>query len=240
MREFQHSGEKITPLFKQEGQMQDPVLLDLLNYWERLRGGRIAPLRSEIDPREFRGALEYTFILELTKLNQIRFRLAGSKLCDLLGMELRGMPAYALIASDSRDYFTDILTELLADPKVIHLQLTSQPEGFGEQTAQMLLLPMRNDAGQINRILGCVSSIDARIKPPSRFTISGKKTTRIVSSQPVMHDHVSAGFAERTQQFTPRTKPTGKPVLHGLDGGRKLDRSRMPRTRPYLRLVTDD
>ncbi|MBV1865882.1 MAG: PAS domain-containing protein [Rhodobacteraceae bacterium] len=240
MREFLQSGEKITPLFRQKGQMQDPVLLDLLNYWERLRGGRIAPMRSEIDPREISGALEYTFILEHTKLNQIRFRLAGNKLCDLLGMELRGIPAYALIAPESRDYFTDILTELLAEPKIIHLQLTSQPEGFGEQTAQMLLLPMRNDAGQINRILGCVSSIDARIKPPCRFTISGKKTTRIVSSQTVMHDHVSAGFAEETQPFTPRTKPTDKPVLHGLDGGSTLDRSRMRRTRQYLRLVTDD
>ena len=240
MREFQQQGEKITPLFRQKGQMQDSVLLDLLSYWERLRGGRIAPMRSEIDPRVIRDALEYTFILEQTELGQIRFRLAGSKLGDLLGMELRGMPAYALIAPEGRDYFTDILTEVLADPKIIHLQLASQPEGFGKQTAQMLLLPMRNDAGQINRILGCVSSIDARMKPPCRFTISTKKTTRIVSSQTVKHEPVSAGFAEQTQPFTPRIKPTDKPTLRGLDGGRTLDRSRMRRTRPYLRLVTDD
>lgn len=240
MREFQQSGDKITPLFRQKGQMQDSVLLDLLNYWERLRGGRIAPMRSEIDPREIRNALEYTFILEQTKLGQIRFRLAGSKLGDLLGMELRGMPAYALIAPESRDNFTDILTEVLADPKIIHLQLVNQPEGLGEHKAQMLLLPMRNDAGKINRILGCISSIDARMKPPCRFAISGKKTTRIVSSQTEIHDPVSAGFAEQTQPFTPRIKPTDKPALRGLEGGNTLDRSRMRRTRPYLRLVTDD
>jgi len=243
MREFRQSKQNITPLFRQERHMQDPVLIDLLNYWEQLRAVHIAPLRSEIDPREIRGALDYTFILEQTKLGEVRFRLAGNKLGDLLGMELRGMPAYALIAPDSRGKFTEILTEILNDPKIIHLKLTSEPQGFKPNDAQMLLLPMRNDAGQINRVLGCVSSLDARLKPPCRFTITSTKITRIISSQTSLHNHRSAGLAEEQQEFRPRatpSKPTEFPALRGLEGGSTLDRSRMRKTKPYLWLVTDD
>ncbi len=64
MRDFGKMGETVTPLFRQEQSMQDPVILYLLNYWERLRAGRIAPMRSELDPREIRDALDHTFILD--------------------------------------------------------------------------------------------------------------------------------------------------------------------------------
>lgn len=243
MREFRQSGENITALFHHERQMQDPVLIDLLNYWERLRADQIAPLRSEIDPREIRDTLDVTFILERTKLGEIRFRLAGNKLGNLLGMELRGMPAYALIDPASRDEFSGILSEILTDPKIIHLQLISRSEGHGRTKAQMLLLPMRNDTGEINRILGCVSSIDGRTKPPCRFAIIGKKITRIVSSQSLLKEPVVDGFAEDQQTFSPLPappKPTEPTGLHSIDGGRTLEPNRDRKSRPHLRLVTDD
>lgn len=67
------------------------------SYWEALRGTRMMPKRSEIDPRGIESALEYTFILERIAPGMARLRIAGSHLSDLMGMEVRGMPLTSFI-----------------------------------------------------------------------------------------------------------------------------------------------
>lgn len=239
MREFKPAGETVTSLFGQKRPMQDPILLDLLNYWEHLRGGRIAPLRSEIDPREIRTALEHTFILEKTPKGQVRIRLAGQKLTDRMGMELRGMPAYSLIAPEDRDGFNATLAGIFTDPKIVQLDLTGATNGGA---AQMLLLPMRNDAGEINRMLGCIS-MQGRFFAPDRFNIAGTKITRIISEHRVAPPRAQSGFAETAPEFSRRPanpNRTERPVLQSFTGGNRMDSSRMRKTRPYLRLVVSD
>lgn len=223
--------------------MQDPVLIDLLTYWERLRAGRIAPLRSDIDPREIRGALEHTFILEHTRLGDFRFRLAGGKLCERMGLELRGMPAYSLIAPNYRDEFNQVLNGIMIDPEVIHLQLGGDTGIFGTRPAQMLLLPMCNSEGQINRILGCLTSQANTFATPERFALLDTKATRIISKQRPVSEQTAAGFAESAAKFQP-TPPNPNhatpPIFNSYSGGKTLDPRRMRKNRPYLRLVKND
>ncbi|NQW14520.1 MAG: PAS domain-containing protein, partial [Rhodobacter sp.] len=61
--------------------MKNPVLVEILEYWERLRDGRNAPLRSEVDPRQIENALEHAFILERVQADHVRFRIAGIQIC---------------------------------------------------------------------------------------------------------------------------------------------------------------
>ncbi len=222
--------------------MQNPVLIDLLTYWEHLRAGRIAPLRSEIDPREIRGALDHTFILEHTRFGEFRFRLAGGKLCERMGMELRGMPAYSLLAPDDRDEFNQILAGIITNPEVIQLKLGSTGT-FGTHPAQMLLLPMCNTEGRINRVLGCLASQDNILATPVRFSLLGCKTTRIISNQCNAPEQAATGFAEPSSGFRP-TPPnpnrTSQPVLRSFTGGNSIKSQRMRKSRPYLRLVKND
>ena len=243
MRNFGQMGATVTPLFRQERVMQDPVILDLLSYWERLRAGRIAPMRSELDPREIRGALDHTFVLELTRYGTVRFRLAGIKICDLMGMELRGMPAHSVVDLDERKVFDAVLADLLADPKIVELQLVNRQARPNLGTARMLLLPMRSETGKISRILGCVSVHGGRSDPPQRFAITERKDTRIVSSQKVKPEQIATGFAEPQEDFTPRPakpKPVENPHFQSVQGGNSLNPEKMRKTRPHLRLVKDE
>ena len=64
-------------------------------YWTALLTGDSVPMRSQIDPRGLENILEYTFILERIAPSLARFRLAGSHLNNLAGMEVRGMPLTA-------------------------------------------------------------------------------------------------------------------------------------------------
>jgi hypothetical protein len=63
---------------------------DLFAYWNRQRGLRPAPNRSEIDPAEIRQVLGDTFVLEIDGFGLNPFRLAGTRLCALFCRELKG------------------------------------------------------------------------------------------------------------------------------------------------------
>ncbi|MCP5086282.1 MAG: PAS domain-containing protein [Rhodobacteraceae bacterium] len=221
--------------------MQDPVILELIAYWERLRAGRIAPTRSEIDPREIRNALEHTFILEYCGPQNVRFRLAGTTLCDSMGMELRGMPARSVIAPKARNAFDTVLADLPETPRIVELGLQAGRPGHGS-SARMLLLPMQDGNGCINRVLGCVTRSGTVQSTPQRFVITKQKSTRIISSQAVRQVTFAAGMAEPHPEYTPALttpKPTETPVFHSFTGGKRPGPARTRKTRPNLRLVRD-
>ena len=56
-------------------------------YWNEVRGKRLVPSRCEIDPRGMQGVLGHTFILERIAGGLARFRIAGSHLNELTGLE---------------------------------------------------------------------------------------------------------------------------------------------------------
>lgn len=63
----------------------------LFEYWNRIRDGRPAPRRDEIEPSDIRQLLADTFILEVSgSLRTISYRLAGTRLCAAFGRELKG------------------------------------------------------------------------------------------------------------------------------------------------------
>jgi len=194
----------VSPLFAHRSMMKNNIAEEVLNYWEDLRQGRLVPKRSEIDPRKFRTALNYTFILEASTPDNIRFRLAGNKLCDCMGMEMRGMPAYAMFDMSSRNNFNQALQNALARPELLDIQLTP--------TAKMLLLPMANEEDAINRILGCVTVDPQHPDFPTRFHIQSIGRTRIIAATAVK-PHLVTGLAEDQKAFSPDGKKAtpGKP-----------------------------
>ncbi len=62
----------------------------LFQYWNRLRDGRSAPRRTEIEPADIKALLADTFILEKDTRGEAVFRLAGTRLCATYGRELKG------------------------------------------------------------------------------------------------------------------------------------------------------
>ena len=60
--------------------------LDLVEaYWTALRGARLVPSRSEVDPRGIEAALDRAFVAERIAPGVARLRLAGAHLADLNG-----------------------------------------------------------------------------------------------------------------------------------------------------------
>ena len=77
---------------KQEGS------LALFHYWNRLRGDRPAPKRTDIEPADIKTLLGDTFILERDTRGEAIFRLAGTRLCAIYGRELKGFAFTSLLS----------------------------------------------------------------------------------------------------------------------------------------------
>jgi hypothetical protein len=70
--------------------MRQPTTRALYAYWDEVRAGRLAPHRLEIEPARIAAILSETFMLQRLHAGDYRYRLAGTRLCELFGSELRG------------------------------------------------------------------------------------------------------------------------------------------------------
>ena len=192
-------------------------------YWEGLRGTRMIPKRSEIDPRGIESALEFTFVLERIAPGMARLRIAGSHLSDLMGMEVRGMPLTSFITPNGRRQISDTLEEVFQRPAVCEIRLSGeQGAGKPQMDARMLLLPLKSDLGDVSRVLGCLVAHGEIGRSPRRFDVIGAKIRPIVASaeapQPPREDvprkqPAVPGFAETKTPFKAPKPDTGIPYL---------------------------
>jgi hypothetical protein len=194
--------------------MNDVMLSSLKSYWDRLRAGRIAPYRAEIDPRQFESALENTFIVERVGADTMRVRLAGTKICEMMGMEVRGMEPGALIEPADRVRFERLLNVVMNEPAVVELKLAA-PNRAGVYRATMLLMPLRSDFGDINRVMGCTSGEGDLFAAPLAFTIEDVAVTPVEPSQSVETRSAMPGFADAQADFTPAPPA---PKLRSIEG----------------------
>ncbi|EEX10792.1 PAS domain family protein [Ruegeria lacuscaerulensis ITI-1157] len=185
------SGRSLSPIRQAEA------------YWTALLGDDGVPRRSQIDPRGLENILEYTFILERIAPGLARFRLAGSHLSKIAGMEVRGMPLTAFFEPSSRGQITEELEKVFSDPAICELSLVSKGKlGRVRLEARVILLPLRSDLGDISRVLGVMVSDGAIGATPRRFTIQSSSVRPLVAIQrQVDKPELNAGFAEEQAEF---------------------------------------
>lgn len=186
------SGRSLSPIRQAEA------------YWTALLTGEGVPMRSQIDPRGLENILEYTFILERIAPGLARFRLAGSHLNNLAGMEVRGMPLTAFFEPSARDDVKSILDQVLTRPAVAELGLLSKGKlGRTSLQARMILLPLKSDLGDVSRILGVMVSDGTIGATPRRFIVSDRRVNTIsdLRQPPRPVQQQAEGFAEDQTTF---------------------------------------
>ena len=113
------------------------------------------------------------------------------------------MPAHAIIDVDDRERFKSALARLQNTPEILDMRLTYD--------ARLILLPLTDENGVINRVLGCLIANPDRPEFPTRMGISSISAKRVVNVQ----DH-HLEMAEEQTPFQPHIKKaarSGPPVL---------------------------
>ena len=138
----------------------------LYSYWNDVRNGRLAPRRFEIEPSRITSILSETFILERLDVDIYRFRLAGTRICDEFGAELRGTNFLDGWLAEDRISLTRHLKELTQQGGVGVVTFQARAPDGGLNTFECLLLPLIHTRDTADRCLGALSRID-NAPPPS-------------------------------------------------------------------------
>jgi hypothetical protein len=137
--------------------MKTDASIALFQYWDRLRDGRAAPRRTEVEPADIKTLLADTFILEKDSRGEAVFRLAGTRLCALYGRELKGFSFPSLWPEKDRRLVSRLTFGVFQSKSVVVLTFEGVSRGGRTNAFELLLLPL--DGGSDHqRCLGILSS----------------------------------------------------------------------------------
>ena len=207
----------------------------LYNYWLNLKGNRAAPERSEIEPGDIRKLLGDTFILEVNHAAKyVIYRLAGTKLCDAYGKELKGLgylvhweegDTVKVLSAISNVYSNNI-------PNVIsHHGRTEQNRFMDYET---LLLPLQPVSDGTTRILGISSPgktpfwlgaepiVSHHLRSIRQMGVSGSKQNETIPfrTPPAMHPEIGEPSLSLQEVDTQSDGSRKYAHLTLLDGGK--------------------
>jgi len=132
---------------------------ELFDYWNRRRGRRLVAARSDIVPTDIRDVLPDAFMLSADFTDEIRFRLAGTRVCALFARELKGESFKSLWANTSTDQVDTILTSVTDENEALVAGVLGRTEDGAEVELELLLLPLaRHDRTRI-RALGIIAPL---------------------------------------------------------------------------------
>ncbi len=140
--------------------MKHPSTRELYDYWQRLRGSRPAPERTEIEPSDIRRILGDTFILEAVSRTEYRFRLAGTRVCALYGRELKGKDFLSFWTGKDREAVATLLAAVSQDAAAAVLGMTGRSAHERNLPCEVLFLPVRQKGGGFTRILGTLAPME--------------------------------------------------------------------------------
>ncbi len=138
--------------------MKQDGSIALFHYWNSLRRGRPAPLRTEVEPADIKALLADTFILERDTRNEAVFRLAGTRLCAAYGRELRGFSFSSLWREEDQRLIAGLAHGVFEANNVVVIAFDGISGNGRSNPFETIILPL--DGGVDNqRCLGAVSAV---------------------------------------------------------------------------------
>ncbi len=131
----------------------------LFQYWNRLRDGRRAPKRTEIEPADIKTLLADTFILEKDTRGEAVFRLAGTRLCAIYGRELKGFSFPSLWREKDQRLVARLIHGVFQQKSVVVVAYEGLSRNGRSNHFELLALPL--DGGvESPRCLGIMTAAE--------------------------------------------------------------------------------
>ncbi|MGO9427779.1 PAS domain-containing protein [Rhodoblastus sp.] len=137
--------------------MRQAATLELYSYWNCLRGARLSPERTEIDPAAIRHVLADTMILEVDEERRFPVRISGTRLNALFLDEQKGNSFTALFAPEERRSVSRMILAVLDESRPVVAGLTAAPKDARPANLELLILPLRHRGKTHSRVLGAIT-----------------------------------------------------------------------------------
>jgi hypothetical protein len=140
--------------------MKHPSNREFFAYWDEKRGSARAPERSEIEPEAVRELLGDIFVLSYDAAAGYPFRVAGTRLCALLGGDLKDRSFSALFGADDRREIEDIIAGVAEEMLPAIAGITATSEDGSPAHLELLLLPFNSRAHTPLSLTGLMAPFD--------------------------------------------------------------------------------
>lgn len=191
--------------------MKQDGSITLFQYWNRLRGNRPAPKRTEIEPADIKALLADTFILEQDADGEPVFRLAGTRLCATFGKELKGFALASLWQDKDRPMVDKLARSTFDNKSAVLLAFAGVTARGDEARFETLLLPLESGPGS-RRALGSLLPFE---KP---FWLGAEPILecRVTSLRVIDPDREPAFLENRPAMPVPPLAPDGGSLADNL------------------------
>jgi hypothetical protein len=204
--------------------MQNTTSQILYKYWNEIRGSRMAPRRFEIEPARFAGILPETFVVECEVGEVPRFRLAGTRVSEKLGFELRGRAFLELFDAEDPQDFRPFLESITEQGGVGMITVDMRTASGRTARFEVIVLPLIHTEDRITRLLGAVSTCNHETWLGSEPLFPGRIAERGI----IWPDGRPHAVAERMVQQSPfgdgiahsRIVRSRRRMFRVYDGGR--------------------
>jgi hypothetical protein len=152
--------------------MKHPSSHEFFAYWDAKRGDARAPDRSEIEPGAVRDLLGDIFVLSYDNEGGYPFRVAGTRVCALLGRDLKDLSFSALFAPESRREIEDVLSYVAEEMLAAIAGITATSEDGRTAHLELLLLPFNNRAHAPVSMTGLLAPFEADLGTLKDFKLT--------------------------------------------------------------------
>ena len=212
--------------------MHNKTTQALYGYWNEVRAGRLAPQRLEIEPSRIAGILSETFMLERIDAGTYQYRLAGTRLCEMFGSELRGRNFLNDWSEEDRHALARDLASVCERGAVAIIGLEGSSDRRRRVELEAILLPLVHAGQKISRIIGAMSATSAPHWLDNEPLLS-RRLRRHELIWPDGRPHAVVERAGRQVPFLParaqmRIVKTGRRQFRVFEGGRAADKLEKP------------
>ena len=137
--------------------MKHPSNRDFFAYWDERRGFERAPDRSDIEPAAIRELLGDIFVLSCDAQAGFPFRMAGTRLCALLGGDVKNQSFPAHFAGLGRSEIEEIVTVVCEEMLPAVAGVRAPSPGGSTAHLELLLLPFNTRAHEPISLTGLLA-----------------------------------------------------------------------------------
>jgi len=177
---------------------RDDRLVLAATYWGLIRGGNMAPRRSDLDPGAMPPDILPWIVLVMVEGGRFRYRLIGTGLRDLLGRDLTGLYVDEITANaDYNDYVAGMLGRVRDAGRCLFSETLLEIGGETKRT-QRFIAPMSRTGSEIDMIFEC-QSFETEEKPVTGGNSSlgkGPHMLRAPHADTISYNHVEEFFLD--------------------------------------------
>lgn len=185
--------------------MKEEISQQLFQYWNKMRGERLAPKRFEIEPSQIAKLLPDTFILERIDPETSRFRLAGTRICEAFAAEFRGVNFLDMFSLEDKMTLQRELSVIARQGAVGVFEIEGGTDSGLRTQFEIVVTPLMHTREIIDRFLGTIAPIER----PAWLGTETISVRRLISHELIWPDgrnHTLTDALNRQSPFMPHVR----------------------------------